>query len=788
MSDPGEYTVGWICALYLEYIVARTVLDEEYESPRLVSPNDTNVYTLGRIGKHKVAMTFLPDAEFGTASAAIVAANMLNTFHNIKIGLMVGIAGGLPSRSHDIRLGDVVVNALHDGKGGFIQHDFKMSFIGRIFQQTRSMNHLHPMLFTAITRLQAKYERNANQLEALTNRILDENVPLRYRYRRPPPTTDRLFKAEVIHDLECCDESCIKDPSKLVPRGERDGLEPKIAIHYGQVASADQSVKDAFIRDGLAAHADILCFGREAPELMSFLPCLVIQGICDYSDSHKNKTWQGYAAMTAAAYAKDLLCHMTTHQVEKEGRALEIHRPPTEQVGKTTDRIDDKSSMLEEPQDYIGRPKIRHPRRIEELLESAAAFKEKLYEMNIENDDTARLLNMIITAEQPFSLFELDANLGLQENTRKEWMIHNPMMATWNISHRHVQKSRHLSQSAWRLLQLASILDALGPRRKILSTFGLYLLRGLNDPPPTHRNRSLQKVASAQKDPKEALRLWGRSNPGQESTGDTSNIPRVSEDTPIYNDQNLPPTSSKGKERSSDSSTTKKTLDVARYSKTLQPSDGQARFLALCVNTGTIYKTLAEIETSNVKSDAAAFSMLKDEYLKIRGMRSRFRFLVEPIDIEFIQFTLWNLRGGYISVCDRPNCVPPDNCDEYEFSRLPQPRRPMPPDLFIHYLGHGPGDLNPSRMDWLPNLPKRKDKRVIDCGEACLGWGMHIIEGPNRVMIFWIMMVTILASILTSVLWSAIRGDVQGGTGMGTLIVALPSAILTAFLFRLEGI
>ncbi|KAJ5320655.1 hypothetical protein N7508_000938 [Penicillium antarcticum] len=112
----------------------------------------------------------------------------------------------------------------------------------------------------------------------------------------------------------------------------------------------------------------------------------------------------------------------------------------------------------------------------------------------------------------------------------------------------------------------------------------------------------------------------------------------------------------------------------------------------------------------------------------------------------------------------------------------------MPPEIFIHYLEHGEGDLNPVRNDWLPRLPKRKEKRVIDCDEACFGWGMHVIEGPNREVIFSMMMITILASVLTGVLWSTLRDDLQGGTGMGALIVALPPAILTAFLFRLGGI
>lgn len=45
----------------------------------------------------------------------------------------------------------------------------------------------------------------------------------------------------------------------------------------------------------------------EAAGLMNDFPCLVIRGICDYADAHKNKEWQGYAAMAVAAYAKELV-------------------------------------------------------------------------------------------------------------------------------------------------------------------------------------------------------------------------------------------------------------------------------------------------------------------------------------------------------------------------------------------------------------------------------------------------------------------------------------------------
>lgn len=77
-------------------------------------------------------------------------------------------------------------------------------------------------------------------------------------------------------------------------------------------------MKDALIRDKLIAQKDVLCFEMEAAGLMNQFPCLVIRGICDYADSHKNKEWQGYAAMAATAYAKDLLLRIPPNAVKAE--------------------------------------------------------------------------------------------------------------------------------------------------------------------------------------------------------------------------------------------------------------------------------------------------------------------------------------------------------------------------------------------------------------------------------------------------------------------------------------
>jgi nucleoside phosphorylase len=326
MSDPAKYVVGWICAITTEYVAAQESLDEEHEGPSLVSPNDTNDYTLGKIWQHNVVIAVLPEGEYGIAPAASVATNMLNSFPNVRIGLMVGIGGGVPSEKHDVRLGDVVVSAsaAHDGFGGVFQYDFGKSIQGQRFQHTQFLNKPPTSLRTAVAGIQAQYRRKGHRLEEYINSILDKNVRLRRDFGRPEAITDRLFKARVVHKSGGCAAFCANDSSNLVTRRERTEHEDNPAIHYGLIASANSVMRDALTRDRLAADKDVLCFEMEAAGLMNNFPCLVIRGICDYSDSHKNKEWQGYASMVAAAYAKDLLRRIPPIKVEAEKRIGDV--------------------------------------------------------------------------------------------------------------------------------------------------------------------------------------------------------------------------------------------------------------------------------------------------------------------------------------------------------------------------------------------------------------------------------------------------------------------------------
>lgn len=326
MANPQDYTVGWICALTIESVAAQAFLDEEHEGPRAVAQTDNNNYALGRIGNHNIVIAVLPDGEYGTAVAAAVARDMLGSFPNIRIGLLVGIGGGAPSPNHDIRLGDIVVSSRDGGEGGVFQYDFGKTIQNQAFQETQVLDQPPMVLRTAVSALKGRYDLKGHRLNNDVDMAL-KNIKLRKKYSRPPASCDRLYRAGITHppnSSEGCSVVCGDDSFHLLARAERDEEDDNPAIHYGLIASANQLMKDALVRDKLAAEKGVLCFEMEAAGLMNHFPCLVIRGICDYSDSHKNKEWQGFAAMVAAAYAKDLLRQIPSNKVEAEKKLGDV--------------------------------------------------------------------------------------------------------------------------------------------------------------------------------------------------------------------------------------------------------------------------------------------------------------------------------------------------------------------------------------------------------------------------------------------------------------------------------
>ncbi|RKK86379.1 hypothetical protein BFJ68_g17156 [Fusarium oxysporum] len=321
MSSPSDYTVGWICALPIEAVAATVFLDERVEGPATQDKDDTNNYKFGRIGNHHVVIATLPKGEYGTATAASVAKDLTRSFPNVRIGLMVGIGGGAPNSQHDIRLGDVVVSSPQKGQTGVFQYDFGESIQNEEFKHTRALDQPPQLLRAAVGSLEVDHEINGNGLGAAITRVLQQKPNLEGKYGRPLDNTDILFQPTVTHiGGDSCD-LCNTDEADVVYRQPRQTQTP--AIHHGTIASANKLMKDAILRDRLALQKKVLCFEMEAAGLMNGFSCLVIRGICDYSDSHKNKAWQGYAAMAAAAYAKQIINIIRPQAIEEVPRLVE---------------------------------------------------------------------------------------------------------------------------------------------------------------------------------------------------------------------------------------------------------------------------------------------------------------------------------------------------------------------------------------------------------------------------------------------------------------------------------
>ncbi|KAJ5703999.1 hypothetical protein N7493_011137 [Penicillium malachiteum] len=80
---------------------------------------------------------------------------MLSTFPNLRFILMIGIGGGVPSRDHDIRLGDIVVSKPTGRYGGMVQYDMGKSMSSGEFRPTGMLNKPPQILLTCIAKLEA---------------------------------------------------------------------------------------------------------------------------------------------------------------------------------------------------------------------------------------------------------------------------------------------------------------------------------------------------------------------------------------------------------------------------------------------------------------------------------------------------------------------------------------------------------------------------------------------------------------------------------------------------------
>ena len=345
--DRNDFDIAIICALQIESDAVEALFDEIWEGDCAYgkAPTDPNSYTTGRIGDHNAVLAFMPG--MGKGTAASVAANFRSSFPRINLGLVVGICGGVPigmdENEKEILLGDIIIST------GLVQYDFGRQLPDKfVMKDTLEDNLGRPNSeIRSFLKKMASF-RSRQLLANRTSTFIDElcNKEGLEKLKYPGADEDKLYEPTYRHKhqgLTSCticaecksneDEAC-KDAlkascselgcsdDKQVPRnrlrnakptaasgtGEREAVKAQVPlIHFGRIASGDFVMKSGSHRDEIASRSEVIAFEMEGAGVWDNFPTIVIKAVCDYADSHKNKTWQGYAAAAAAACTKALL-------------------------------------------------------------------------------------------------------------------------------------------------------------------------------------------------------------------------------------------------------------------------------------------------------------------------------------------------------------------------------------------------------------------------------------------------------------------------------------------------
>ncbi|KAH0496825.1 hypothetical protein TgHK011_004169 [Trichoderma gracile] len=345
-----EFGIALICALRVEFDAVEALFDEYYEPEPDFSygkaPGDPNAYTTGRMCGNDVVLAFMPG--MGKVNSASVAAGFRASFPGIKLGLVVGICGGVPLGRDDekeVLLGDVVIST------ALVQFDLGRQYANKAVRKDTLQDNLgRPNLEIRAFLAKLSGSRGRAMLQAKTSFYLEELYEKEGfdKSSYPGAENDKLYRAAYRHkhqdpDAPCicascrgayddvcsvaleasCEELGCHD-SELVHRARIEqarlvshsrypfyggGLrEPqKPVIHFGVVVSGDSVMKSGHHRDDIASREKAIAFEMEGAGVWDSFPTVVIKSVCDYADSHKNKNWQRYAAATAAACMKAFL-------------------------------------------------------------------------------------------------------------------------------------------------------------------------------------------------------------------------------------------------------------------------------------------------------------------------------------------------------------------------------------------------------------------------------------------------------------------------------------------------
>ncbi|KAL5333115.1 hypothetical protein BJX70DRAFT_403877 [Aspergillus crustosus] len=428
-ANRDGFTIAIICALTLEADAVEALFDETYDRFSTAygqDEQDYNAYITGRLGQHHVVLCYLPS--MGKRSAAAAAASLRMNYKRIELALVVGICGAVPFASKDteIVLGDVIIS------NSVIEYDFgrqKPDGFCRKGNVKEALGRPNPR----IRALLAGLEGQATRVE-LEGKIDEYLQGLQEQpdtgWQHPGADHDVLFESSYRHkhhssDLQdkCCCFNChsSNDPvcdnaekkdcmslgcdGSIIHRNRHATGETSPRIHIGTIACADTVMKSGEHRDRIAEKEGVIGFEMEGAGVWDNLPCIIVKGVCDYADSHKNKLWQKYAAATAACCVKGFLeywlpvsSESSITQVRPSNIASILRKYYTSARRLQIQRI--SGELLEMEQCYINLSLISEPQR-ESSQSSPHSLFFSLQVATIDKESQVLLQDVFKSREMP---------------------------------------------------------------------------------------------------------------------------------------------------------------------------------------------------------------------------------------------------------------------------------------------------------------------------------------------------------------------------------------------------
>ncbi|XP_034119030.1 uncharacterized protein LOC117578029 isoform X3 [Drosophila albomicans] len=274
---------------------------------------ESNVYTLGNIGAHRIVSTKLPSV--GSTREAMTATGntttrLLGTFQKVDYVFIVGVAGGVPHytdyKKH-VRLGDVVISYVDKQRALINSKEKPYVYVYKSGEDVKTYFPINDSLQQIAESLQANmevkrpWERYLNDAQKTLAQRTESD------FGRPDAKTDKLFMnignnevIEVAHPIAADEVNGVTRPR----------------LHLGPIGSGRDLVRSDDLRTQFARKFGLLATDVEMSNVLDSIigncreSFILVKGISDYKDGMSTRKWQNYASLSAAAVVKSVICGM----------------------------------------------------------------------------------------------------------------------------------------------------------------------------------------------------------------------------------------------------------------------------------------------------------------------------------------------------------------------------------------------------------------------------------------------------------------------------------------------